>query len=228
MKRFAPLAAFLVLLAATAGGGYFQGQLTERFGTRECARQAAAQLNIPLPEQCGSWRMTDKLTMTPDVCRILQDPAYVQRIYTHSQTGDVVTVTVIVGRPGPVSVHTPEVCYSSTDYSIAGPRRKTSIELKNGQAHDFWDLEMKPNERFTGSPLRVLYAWSTGSKWEAAEYPRFGYGGLPHLYKLQLEVTTLPGSHSKGFDPAANFLKAFLSDLQPRLVEGARRSGSSS
>jgi hypothetical protein len=226
MTRFAPFLVFLVLLSATLVVGFVHGRITDRWGVRPDAQRAAIQLSPELPSECGSWTMRKQQELPPEVVRILQKPTYINRAYVHQQTGDEINVFVLVGHPGPVAVHSPEVCYSSRDYTASGNRERTTVKLSTGQAHDFWKLPLKPNGNFQGDPIEVYYAWSTGSKWEAAERPRFGYGGLPHLYKLQLSVETTSASKVKGFDAGQDFLANFLVQLQPRLVEAVRRGGS--
>jgi len=221
MNRILPLLCVVFLLAATLGAGLVQGRLTNRWGVRPDARLAANQLAPKLPDEVGNWKVQQDVKFLPQVSRILQNPAYLNRVYVNQQTGDQVQIAVIVGHPGPVSVHTPEICYSAKDYTVSATRRKTSVAVGSA-SHDFWELPLKPTNPLIGSPLRVFYAWSTGVKWEAATHPRFGYGGLPHLYKLQMSVSAQPGSDLKQFDPAHDFLTSFLQQLQPRMVEASR------
>ncbi len=224
MSRFAPIIGVFLLLSATLVAGIVHGRITNRWGVQPSAQHASDQLRPELPEECGSWKMNGPpLTMSPEACRILQDPTYFSRAYVHQQTGDEVTIFVLLGQPGPVAVHTPEICYSSKDYSISSARQKITVKLPSGASHDFWDLPLKANNPFRDGAVRVFYAWSTGTKWEASERPRFSYGGLPHLYKLQMAVHSRPGSQAKDFDPGRDFLANFLPQLQPRLVEASRR-----
>jgi hypothetical protein len=130
----------------------------------------------------------------------------------------VATVAVLLGPPGPISVHTPEICYSSRDFSISGDRRTVSITGRGDSNHTFWELPLKTNN-VHATPLRVMYAWSAGRQWEAAKHPRFGYGGLSHLYKLQVAVTKASLGTSSEFDAGRDFLDQFVEQLQPRLLE---------
>jgi len=227
MRQFAIiLLVAIFLLASTIATGFVQGRLTNRWGLRPDTQQAAERLNSPLPATAGNWKVIKEDRFSPEVVETLHCPAHIYRVYQHQQTGDTVTIAVIVGPPGPVSVHTPEVCYSSWEYSITGARVKTPVEASSGQKHVLWELALKSND-LHGAPLRVFYGWTTGSTWEAAEHPRFGYGGLPHLYKLQMSVTSQPASQATKFDPAKDFLSHFLPELQPLLVSASRHSGSS-
>jgi hypothetical protein len=129
-----------------------------------------------------------------------------------------------LGPPGPISVHTPEICYSSRDFKIGGERRAVTIAARDGTNHRLWELPLKTNN-VHAMPLRVFYAWNAGAQWEAAEYPRFGYSGLSHLYKLQIAVTTAGQTKSSDFDAGRDFLEGFLDQLQSRLVEARSMGG---
>src|SRR5262245_1198842 len=139
MIRLLPLACVVFLLAATLGAGLVQGRLTNRWGVRPDARHAADQLTPRLPDEVGNWKVQQDIKFLPQVSRILQNPTSLNRVYVNQQTGDQVQIAVIVGHPGPVSVHTPEICYSAKDYTISGARRKSSVEVGSA-THDFWEL----------------------------------------------------------------------------------------
>ena len=218
MNRIAPLISFFIIVACTYGMGHLHGQLTNRWGLQTDTRLAAERLRVPLPNEVGSWRLRHEDQFSPSVVRILQCPTHIIRAYEHLQTGDTANVAVIVGPPGPTSVHTAEICYSSRDFAINGDRRRIAVTDADGKTHSLWDLPLKSNE-LNGMPLRVVYAWSTGTTWEAAQYPRFAYGGLPYLYKLQVAISANPGSQLAEHDAAQDFLGDFLTQLQPRLVE---------
>src|SRR5262245_47209036 len=94
-----------VVLFGTLWGGWLQGRMVNQRGnTNELLTIAAKQLREPLRDQQGNWRLVNESAFSEDVVRMLQCPAHVNRTYMHQQTGDVVTVTVIVGPPGPISV----------------------------------------------------------------------------------------------------------------------------
>src|SRR5947208_1159232 len=126
MRTFV-LVGFLVVLVGTLGVGIVQGRITNRWGLRPDAEIAGDRLRPTLPVEVGNWRMRSEDKLADPVAAILQCHASVNRQYEHQQTGDVVRVAVLLGPPGPISVHTPEVCYSSREYTAGGDRRKTLI-----------------------------------------------------------------------------------------------------
>src|SRR4051812_35968739 len=115
-----PLAAFLILLAGTLGVSIVQGRITNRWGLRPDAEAAGDRLRPILPAEVGNWRMRSDEKLADPMVAILQCNAYVLRVYEHQQTGDVVRLAVLLGPPGPISVHTPEVCYSSREFTAGG------------------------------------------------------------------------------------------------------------
>lgn len=180
---------------------------------------AAAQLQEPLPQRIGNWQMFGpEQQLGDDEQRMLQCRAYVYRIYEHVQTGDVISVALLLGPTGPIAVHTPEICYSSRDYSISDDRRETAIEDADHVAHTFWEIRATPNQAGP-LPLRVLYGWTTGAAWEATRRPRFAFGGSPYLYKLQLTGPVTADSPPSEFDPCQDFLAQFLAQAGPRLID---------
>jgi hypothetical protein len=95
------------------------------------------------------------------------------------------------------------------------------IKDSQGTNHAFWEVPLKANH-LEGTELRVLYGWSSGANWEAAQYPRFGYGGLTHLYKLQIAGSPNQQLNTPDFDPLQDFLVKYLNQLKPFLVESSR------
>src|SRR5437764_2704974 len=174
MKTF-PLAGFLILLVGTLGVGIVQGRITNRWGLRSDAEIAGDRLRPALPAEVGNWRMRSDEKLPDPVAAILQCNGAVSRVYEHQQTGDIVRLAVLLGPPGPISVHTPEVCYSSREYTAGGERRKTTITADDEKTHTLWQLALTANN-LDSSSLRVFYGWSTGTVWEATARPRFCYG----------------------------------------------------
>lgn len=226
MKQL-PVIALTAVLVSTIGVGILQGRISNRWGLQTNAENAAEQLRRSLPKEVGNWRVRSDDKLPPNVVKILQCPAYISRAYEHQQTGDVVNVAVLLGPPGPISVHTPEVCYSSRDFTKDGERRRVNVTDLSKNAHSLWSLSLKGNTLDVSS-LRVFYGWSTGGIWGAPEYPRFGFGSLPHLYKLQVAVTDHPSSKAIEFDAGQDFLECFLPQLQPQMVEASSKSAAKS
>src|SRR5436305_193873 len=107
MKHAFVLIAASVLFIGTVAMGFVQGSLNQRWGPSNATKLAKQELNRPLPERVGSWRLQQSEPLSPDVIALLQCDGYISRIYENDQTGDVVTVVVLLGPAGPIAVHTP-------------------------------------------------------------------------------------------------------------------------
>src|SRR5262249_31143018 len=146
-----------VVLCGTLFGGWLQGRMATRWGADELLTSAAQRLEQPLSEQQGNWRLLKETQVSADVARMLQCPAHINRTYVHQQTGEVIIISVIIGPPGPISVHTPEVCYSSQDFALLGERLLVTIADRQEREHAFWQVSMEPKS-VSHSAQRVLYA----------------------------------------------------------------------
>jgi Protein of unknown function (DUF3485) len=223
MKYFTFAICTLLLIAGTIGAGVIHGRMTNSWKISPTSRIAGERLKAALPEDFGNWRFDHKNEFPPEVLSILEHPAYFSRVYQHVQTGDTITIAVIAGQPGPVAVHTPEICYSARDYAISGTRAKYEVVAADGRSHSFWKLALD-SRHADGMPLEVVYGWSTGTQWEATERPRYSFGGSSHLYKLQLAAAVPAQRNATEFNPVEDFLTGFLSQLQSKLVDSSERS----
>jgi len=215
MKWISYPLAVCALLLGTLWGGIQSGHTSNRWGDNEALRRAAAQLHKPLTSRLENWRLQAEQPFPDDVVKMLQCSAHYCGVYINDQTGETINVAVILGPPGPVSVHTPEVCYSSQDFNVTGGRTSMKIHDRNEKEHSLWDLKLQSSGA-NPMPLRVLFGWGTGGAWTASQNPRIEYAGLPYLYKIQLATAvTDAGDHN---DTYQDFLKAFLADLEPCLV----------
>ena len=127
LRPIMPALIAAVVLVGTVAGGVVQRRYDSRTTDKQTLERAAALLNRQLPDRVGNWHLLAKQELSPEVVKMLRCPAHLNRVYVHDQTGDRITVAVIVGPAGPVSVHTPEICYSSRDFAIQAPRTVTKI-----------------------------------------------------------------------------------------------------
>lgn len=179
--------------------------------------QAAARKLQQIPKTCGPWEATTSDKLDEQVQRILESAGYILRTYIHQETRASVQVAILLGPPGPTSVHTPDICYASHDYTTVQENERW--ELTDGQRrHAFWAMTLKPVE-LNASQLRVYHAWTTGDQWSAPDNARFEFAGSRYLYKIQLACpladVSVAGTDK---DPGREFLRYFVSAAQPYLV----------
>jgi hypothetical protein len=225
MKHSYILLGVVVAFGLTVLSGVLQGRMRNRWGPSPDTIRAADKL-VETPQQFGDWKLvptdksSDKLSdkLSEEAERMLEPAGYFIRNYRNQATSDQVSVTVLLGPPGPISVHTPEVCFQSRNYSAVGARQDVAIHGADGQDDQLWVLSYRAND-LRGNMLRVYYAWSTGRHWSASGDPRIKYAGQPYLYKIQLSSPLPPGTNLQTDDPCKKFLEDFLPVVRQCMIE---------
>ena len=132
--------------------------------------------------------------------------------YVNRRTGSVVSSLLVCGRPGPVSVHTPELCYVGIGYELMGTRSRFRDPALAGV--ELWVCDFHKPRAITPDRLRIFYAWSSNGTWSAPDSPRLAFFREPALYKLYVTRKLLQAEEPLEDDPAIDFLKVFLPQLE--------------
>ena len=210
MKRYLPV---LVATMMVLGTGLLHAHWSGRWSSSQGLAASAAKLT-KVPMIVGDW---EGRTVEIDR-RQLERGGIVgclSRRYTDRRTGAGVTILVVCGRPGPISVHTPEVCYGGGGYETISPRVKASV-MPDGAAGpaEFWRVELQKTDSAVPDALEIYYAWNSGGRWLAPTGdPRFTFARSPALYKLYV----IRQSNKSGDRPMADASTAFLRILLPKL-----------
>jgi hypothetical protein len=208
-----------ILAAATLWGGVLQGRMGRRWGRSQDFQVLAERLR-ELPTEIGPWHMRSSSTLSPAAEAELECAGYVSRQYER-KTGEIVTVALLLGPAGPISVHTPDVCYSSQEYSVIGSPERIPFGGQEGSQDVLWSTSLQPTN-LTAASLRVYYGWSAGGPWSAPRDARFAFAGQPHLYKIQVAGPLLSSGDENASDPGRTFLKEFLPAVTPYLVKSLK------
>jgi hypothetical protein len=210
----------IVLAGATLLSGIIQGRMSRRWGGLPELQELGGKLK-DLPTEIGPWRMQASRSLAPAAVSVLECAGYVSRQYENRQTGEVVSMAVILGPAGPISVHTPDVCYAGQDYNIHHPPVKTTLSPEERHSDELWRTTLHSKALGTGY-LRVYYGWSTGGRWSAPSDARLAFAGQRYLYKLQVADGLLSPVDENASAPCSNFLKELLPVLKQYLVEPAK------
>lgn len=214
MKFLLPYQGLVIAIVLTIFSGTIYRYLTAPSAD---LAEVAKRFN-EIPKEFGDWKMDKEEPMTDQVVSTLECAGYLNGSFINQVTGQRVNAFIVLGPPGPISVHTPEVCYSSKDYDIKETREHTEIG-KDGELGTLWSLTMRQTSTVSAELLRVYYGWASQDIWTAPESPRFTYGGDPLLFKIQLASYLPPETDLKTNDSCRSFLESFLPHVNRVLLK---------
>jgi hypothetical protein len=205
--------ATILIVVLTVATGVLQGMMSNRWGPSNAMREAGERLGN-IPTKFAAWEMASSGQLEQEAQDQLECTGYIQRAYVNRESGDQISVVVLVGPTAPIAIHTPEICFGSQDNQLLGPRRKTNIRTSTGEEQTFWKASFR-TKGIDSQLVAVYYAWTAGDRWTAPEYPRFSFATQPYLYKIQLVCNVLEGN---AIDNAGTrFLADFVPVLQKHL-----------
>lgn len=199
---------FRIIVATIASSllvvsGVVHGLLTDRWVPPEDLKAAASRMdNIPLT--FGDWDGQELKVSASSVDPMLA--RHLDRKYVNRLTGEAVTIALVVGRSGPVSIHTPEVCYGASGYVIT-PLADTSIP---GRQESFYAMDALRSRVGDDTRIRLYWAWNAGQGWMTSHSPRVDFAKHRILYKIYVtrELTTT-GEPTRE-DVCVSFMRSFL------------------
>jgi hypothetical protein len=204
LRYLAPLTA-TVLIVAT---GIVHGFWSDRWAPAVEPQMAADRL-ATIPMTIGEWDGKDPDRPVESVPGVVGS---LQRRYTHRITGASVTLALVCGRAGPVSIHTPDSCYTASGYDFG---KQTQLAVAPGV--DFWTADAVRTKASEETRLRIFWAWNDGKGWLAPDDSRTAFARVPVLHKLYVlrELNSL--SEPVKDDPALGFLRTLIAELDARL-----------
>jgi hypothetical protein len=204
-RLFPTLAAVAAIMIAGAIPGLWAG----RWVSSATVEEAASHLpNIPAV--VGEWAGRD-LPVTPAEQSLANASGFLRRRYVNSRTGAVVTLLVLCGRSGPLSLHTPEICMAGSGFDEIG--KASRYEIPGSAENRLW---VRQFQKMSPSPVcvRVFYGWSASGPWEAPDYPRFVFARSPVLYKLYVFRDLSDPNEPLDGDPAGELLRGLTTPLR--------------
>lgn len=214
MLRYALPALVLIVLVSSVGVAH--GWLTGRWGVSADLRRAVTALD-GFPKAVGDWVAVEDTPYDADDKARSGIRGHVGRTYRHSRTGEVLQVLAVCGRGGPISVHTPDVCYVAAGYRQVGalhpmPDPPAGATFRAGR--------FAKTTGVVPQQLDIYWAWSRdGTAWAAPDNPRVTFAWAPALYKLYVVRSSAGASAEDASDAQAReFLAALLPQLKVALA----------
>lgn len=212
MSRLLPA---LVGLALIITFGIAEGLWANRWQTSDAPQRAAGRL-AEVPLSVGDWQ-SEAHELDPRQVAKAELTGYLYRRYVHERTREAVTILLVCGPPGPVSVHTPDVCYQGAGYHLSEPQARHEVPRENQPEPVKCWIGQFQKDGAVPDPLRIFWVWGVKGRWEAPDNPRLTFARTGALYKLYA-IRDLPRSDEPlDKDAALDLLKVLLPQLQDRL-----------
>jgi hypothetical protein len=220
--------AYLMALGLILAGGYAHGLWTGRWSNSHDVADDAVRLSH-VPETVGTWRGEPlKLEDEAEVMKAAQIDSYVYRKYVDTVNGSVVTMLLVCGRPGPIAVHTPDICFTGSGFTLKADPVKISERVEAiASPVEFWMGDFQKATASDVQALRVYWSWSTGEGWRAPDNPRWHFAGKPILYKMYVTCSPRNTPSTEEKNPPVEFLRVMLPALQKVLAPDAGPGGPS-
>jgi hypothetical protein len=177
-KPLVLIAMFLILI----GTGVVDGLITNRWSpSDELERASEAIQNIPAT--IGAWEGEEN-ELDERSMRIAAATGAVKRTYRHRETGQWVSVTLLCGPHGPISLHPPTVCFTSAGWVVENNPESTDFAFGQDATCHFWQADFGRIQDHARQRIVTNWGWNDGTGWKASANPRFEYAGSPYLFKL--------------------------------------------
>src|SRR5437867_1651463 len=217
MTRIVP---FIVGLGILVTSEVFHGTWTDRWRISNEPEASCAKLpkqNEPMI--VGDWK-GEPTGPIPDQELVIGEIAgYFSQNFRHN--GHEIHVLIVCGRPGPISVHSPEVCLGGEGFALDGPKQRLVVELAPpDKPVQLWVGQFYNYDGGIRKDRRQFWTYSPNGAWTAEEKPRLNFARFPALYKIYIMRQSRPGEKLED-DPTLDFIKVFMPELQRRLFGSA-------
>jgi hypothetical protein len=193
--------------------GLVHGRWTDRWTTSTAPAEAATRFDKVSEFVIGEWGKGEPI----DAARTPADDQIagtLQRRYKNGRNQEL-AIVLVCGRPGPVSIHSPDICYTASGFTVGTPTRITV----DGTKATFWTATATRVTATQESRLRLFWAWNAGDGWTASDDPRVAFARRPVLHKLYVvrDLDSLNEDVKK--DPSLTFMQEFLPQLDATLFQ---------
>ena len=208
-----PLIPVMVGIVLIVGSGVIDGIWTGRWKDSNELKLAVGRLDR-VPMTIGDWAGRSSAVNPREILAAELDGCVMRR-YENTRTQRAMTLVIVCGRPGPVSLHTPEICYPGVGYEMVQERPETfSVPVDSrGDRTEFSRADFEQHATFPPERIRIYWSWKSKGTWIVPYSPRVTFGSQPFLYKLYLIQRTSGGIEAVEDTSFADFLQQLLPEL---------------
>lgn len=209
MPRSLPVVVVVIVLL---GYGVAEGLWTDRWALSSELEQAPEKL-ARLPNALGPWQGQDEELDARQVDRA-ELRGHLLRRYVHAETGEALTVLAVCGRPGPIAVHSPTICFGGAGFAPTAARTRHLVKAESlSSPVELWSERYQKAGAAIPEALHVYYGWCTSGAWCAADSPRLHFASARALYKLYVVRHLARPDEPAEQDPTPGFLQLLMPEL---------------
>jgi hypothetical protein len=149
------------------------------------------------------------------------------RHYRQTKSGVVVHVLIVGGRPGPIALHPPDVCYRGLGFEPSGSARANERIVELNPTSMFRVVDLERDDPVNPRRLRIYWAWSSQGVWNVPRSPRIAYALEPWLYKIYAHRELSSTDPEFSDEPCLEILRLLLPKIHEALfVRSAAQAAS--
>ncbi len=212
----------VVALVIIIGTGILHGNGTGRWGAAEALVRASERLDR-IPQNIGDWVGHDREVDPEEVAKAQAERIFA-RDFVNQKTRMAISVLIVCGRPGTVSVHTPDICFQGQGRIMMNAAPQTvSVDLSGGVGTplmaEFQTADFHRPDSANRQQQRVYWTWSADGDWTAPSDPRVAFFWNNTLYKLYIVrgVSPLEELDPEELDPSLKFAEQLIPVLDKAL-----------
>lgn len=177
---------WLLAIVIVVVSGVIHGLIVHRWEPGPDVTGFVASLDR-IPMKLGSWKAVE--TKIPERhLQIGEIDGYLSRVYTNQENGSRINLMIVCGSPGPISVHTPDICFRGVGYELRDDPQQHSIgsEQDPSFAVEAFFADFSKTDSIMPHNLRVVWMWCDGESFYAPDNPRISFADRSFLYKIYL------------------------------------------
>lgn len=177
---------------------------------------SAAQKLDAVPNEFGDWK-SEEVERDAEMLEAAEARGCYSRRFSNSKTGELLHVLILCGRPGPIAVHTPDVCFVASGQTLVARQSHMIQSDSADRLGEFYVGDFSRTVDGVPYQMRTFWAWSADGDWKIADNTRLEFATYPFLYKMYVSHTVPVRSEFDETDAALEFMKEFLPHVHQTL-----------
>jgi EpsI family protein len=174
-----------------------------------------------LPMTLGPWQ-GEPTQIDEKIARGTGATQVVTRRYINQDTGVPVDVILLFGQAVGMYIHTPELCYPSAGFTLAGGPDARTIPTPSGAA-PFRALVYSKGEGTAAQLQEVYYAWRYNGRWSPEVGKQKHFERISGMYKVHVARHVTENERRDVGNPCEAFLRVLLPEMERRMATPAAR-----